>query len=345
MSNYPQTGLPGMSAGRSSEHRRLMFSEVGKVNSPGFHTIDGSKSADIGNTGNVRTIRAGKVMGKITSSGKWAPSIIGTVRTAYDGSTTLTTVATGALATELVRRIGSTGTFKVTGPATAGGTVRTLTLTYSNANTSSGDITVTAANVNEVQTLNFTNSPSGTFRIGIYDYTGKLQYTQPITYSATPATLVSNINTALDAVLASGAVVASGSAVTAIALTFSGTNYAATAQTNLVLIDTDALTAGDVDITRTTTGVDGRFIAGAYIQPTDGSEDMRLLVGDGWGIPCTDIDLTSEDQNWTDWAEAICGGIVDDAQIIDLSSDTALLAYTKAQLRLRGVYIFSTDIT
>jgi hypothetical protein len=107
--------------------------------------------------------------------------------------------------------------------------------------------------VDEVQTLNWTNSPAGTFRIGVVDKDGKFQYTQRITYSGTAATLVSNINTALDAITASSAIVAAGSAVTAITLTFSGTNYTGKAQT-LVTIDGDALTAGDVDVTRTTAG-------------------------------------------------------------------------------------------
>jgi hypothetical protein len=107
--------------------------------------------------------------------------------------------------------------------------------------------------VDEVQTLNWTNSPAGTFRIGVVDKDGKVQYTQRITYSGTAATLVSNINTALDAITASSAIVAAGSAVTAITLTFSGTNYTGKAQT-LVTIDGDALTAGDVDVTRTTAG-------------------------------------------------------------------------------------------
>lgn len=107
--------------------------------------------------------------------------------------------------------------------------------------------------VDEVQTLNWTNSPAGTFRIRVTDSSGVVQVTQRITYSGTAATLVSNINAALDAVLGSGLVVASGSAVTAIALTFSGAGYTGKAQP-LVAIDGDALTAGDVDVTRTTAG-------------------------------------------------------------------------------------------
>ncbi len=108
--------------------------------------------------------------------------------------------------------------------------------------------------VDEVQTINFTNSPAGTFRIRATDLNGVEQETQLITYSGTAATLVTNINAALDAVFGSGLIVASGSAVTAIAVTFSGAGYTAVAQPSLLKIEGDTMTAGDWDVTRTTKG-------------------------------------------------------------------------------------------
>jgi hypothetical protein len=45
---------------------------------------------------------------------------------------------------EIVRRIGSSGTFKLTGPATAGGTAATQTVTYSAVNQTTGVITCSA---------------------------------------------------------------------------------------------------------------------------------------------------------------------------------------------------------
>jgi len=113
--------------------------------------------------------------------------------------------------------------------------------------------TTLSTGVNEVQTLNFTNTPAGTFRLRIKDSNGVYQYTQRITYSATIATLLANLQTATDAVLAANAIVWSGSLVTAVAGTFSGAGYTGKAQ-EVIVVDTDALTAGDVDVTRTTAG-------------------------------------------------------------------------------------------
>lgn len=124
--------------------------------------------------------------------------------------------------------------------------------------------TASPSGTNEVQTLNFTNAPAGTFRLAVRDASGVWQYTQRITYSATIATLLANIQAALDAVLAANAIVASGTVVTAVALTFSGTNYAATSQ-ELVRVDADALTAGDVDVTRTTAGFNAAFTPDAVL--------------------------------------------------------------------------------
>jgi hypothetical protein len=48
-------------------------------------------------------------------------------------------------ATEIARRIGNSGTFTLTGPAAAGGAVASSTITFSNVNTGTGVITITAA--------------------------------------------------------------------------------------------------------------------------------------------------------------------------------------------------------
>lgn len=115
------------------------------------------------------------------------------------------------------------------------------------------------AAANEVQTLGFTNSPAGTFVLRIKDSAGVMQETPAITYSGTAATLVSNIqagiNTVIPQVASTNQIVVSGSAVTAIALTFSGTGagYAGVAQ-KIVDVDTDALTAGAVSVASTTPG-------------------------------------------------------------------------------------------
>lgn len=109
---------------------------------------------------------------------------------------------------------------------------------------------------NEVQTLNFAGSPSGNFILEITDQNGVVQETPPITYSATAATLVSNIQTGINAVIpqvsSTNQIVSSGTLVTAIALTFSGVNFAGKTQP-MISINSE-LTAGEVSISRTTTG-------------------------------------------------------------------------------------------
>ena len=66
-------------------------------------------------------------------------------------NTTITTDVNTAA--ELVRRIGATGTFKLTGPPTAGGAVVTQTVTFSAVNTSTGAITITDSATTSPQSL------------------------------------------------------------------------------------------------------------------------------------------------------------------------------------------------
>lgn len=121
---------------------------------PGPVTVDGTVSADAGNTPYVWVLRAGHMLGKDTTSGKYESSIIGicggaAIGTAYtSGGTTLTVSA--ATATEIVRRIGSSGTFNVIGPPSAAGTVATTLTTFSAVNTTTGAITVTSLGVNKI---------------------------------------------------------------------------------------------------------------------------------------------------------------------------------------------------
>lgn len=307
---------PGVNATRTVNPRQL-WRGAARFFPGAQQTINGALSRDPGNTGAIFEIRGGTLMGRVTATGLFAPAVIGTVSGTYNGGTTVTTSA--ASATELVRRVGASGNLVLTGPATAAGTVRQITVAYSSVNTGTGAITVTAANVNEVQTLNWQNSPTGTFRIGVVNPSGVLVHTQPITYNSTPATLVGNINTALDAALGAGLVVASGSAVTAIALTFSGAGYAATPQPALVTIDTDALTAGNVTVTRTTAGVNGSFVANSWIGATDGTSVPVTFIGDPAGIRVVDYDGNSFNEMFT---PPIGGEVYSDA-LLPWPSDAA----------------------
>jgi hypothetical protein len=142
--NIPITGLPGVGTARSATPREILAGNAQLAQYvPGLHLIDGSKSRDPLNSSDVDVLRAGLLLGKITSSGKYAPSILGTLSNAASASATSLTVS-AATATEIVRRIGTSGTFKLSGPPTAAGTVATQTVTFSAVNTSSGVITCSA---------------------------------------------------------------------------------------------------------------------------------------------------------------------------------------------------------
>jgi len=86
----------------------------------------------------------------ITATGLWAPSILGLVTAAYTSGGTSLTVSP-ATATEIVRRVGTSGTLDLTHAPTAGGTVvAQANLTYSAVNTTTGVLTVTDIGANVI---------------------------------------------------------------------------------------------------------------------------------------------------------------------------------------------------
>jgi hypothetical protein len=115
-------------------------------------TIDGTASSNPLNAPFTWLLFAGTAMGRITATGKYANSILGTITAAYahtgGSNTTLTTDVNTAA--EIVRRLGTSGTLKLTGPPAAGGTVATQVVTYSAVNTSSGAITITATGADAI---------------------------------------------------------------------------------------------------------------------------------------------------------------------------------------------------
>lgn len=140
-------GSPGVESAKTATHRTifLMRSESFLA---GGKLIAGACSRDPGNTGDVGVLRNGLLMGKISSVvnslgtvNHYAPSILGVTTNAEAIGSTSIEAAAGVV-TELVRRCGTTGTFKLTGPPSANGVVATETVTYSAA--SGTTITVTA---------------------------------------------------------------------------------------------------------------------------------------------------------------------------------------------------------
>ena len=107
-------------------------------------TIDGTASGNPANAPYTWVLFAGTLMGRVAATGKYANGVVGQTTAAYaHGGTTLQTDANTAA--EIVRRLGATGTLKLTGPATAGGTVATQAVAYSAVNPATGAITIAAA--------------------------------------------------------------------------------------------------------------------------------------------------------------------------------------------------------
>ncbi len=109
-------------------------------------TIDGALSANPLNAPYTWMLYAGTPMGRVTATGKYANSVIGTTTTAYAHAGGTPTVLTTDVntAAEIVRRLGTSGTLKLTGPPAAGGVVATQTVTYSAVNLTTGAVTITA---------------------------------------------------------------------------------------------------------------------------------------------------------------------------------------------------------
>lgn len=139
-------GLPGVSSARTATYRRVFKSGPERFVASSY-VIDGTKSRDAGNTGDLDVLRAGKLLGKITSGGKYAPSIFGVTTVAYaDGDLTITAAA--ATITEIIRRVGATGTVNLVGPATANGVVVKTAVAYTGS--SATTLVVPDLNVNAI---------------------------------------------------------------------------------------------------------------------------------------------------------------------------------------------------
>lgn len=355
MSFSVPTGKPGVLTTYQSSPRDIFLGNGDSAKTlPMPATIDGTLSSNPANTPYTWLLFAGMVMGLVTATKKFANAILGATSASLGGGqTTLNTDANTA--TELVRRVGASGTFTLTGPPTPSGPssgVRSRTITYSAVNTTTGAITITAdaagavSAVNQVEALPVVDSTgSGTFTLTIEGIT-----TGAITYSATAATLVTNTNAALNAAFGTSAIVASGASLAAFILTFSGTGYSGrpiTGHVSSILlagatgftINGVAGSAGTPGASTTTTlGVtavaadEGEFIAGSFIQPTDGSQTIRTIITAPFGIKIADQLNTTRVDVLADalWAG---GGVVNTGVIVNYPTDSGLQAYMKAQIK------------
>lgn len=134
-------GLPGQGTETIATPRTIFRGDP--ILLSGFWIIEGAKARDPGNTP-VTALRAGMLMGEVTSGGMMAPSIIGVTTVALTAIATTLTIGV-AESVELERRQGASGTFNLTGPPSAAGTVVTQVITYSAINTTTGVVTIIAS--------------------------------------------------------------------------------------------------------------------------------------------------------------------------------------------------------
>jgi hypothetical protein len=143
MALFNITGLPGTGTPVVAVPKNIFRSLDGLKFAAGGVVLDGNACGDWSNSDHPEVLQAGLILGKL-STGKYAPTILGILQQAQASTDTSITVAV-AQATEIARRIGTSGTLTIAGPTTTGGTVASATHNYSAVNTTTGVITLTAA--------------------------------------------------------------------------------------------------------------------------------------------------------------------------------------------------------
>lgn len=141
MSNWSNQ-MAGLSAVRTATHRTI-FLERSETMLGGGRYIDGLLSRDPGNAPDVGVLRIGLLMGMVTATKLFAPSVLG-FTTAVNAAGDVGVTVSATVAAELVRRVGATGNLKVTGPAATNGAVVTEMAAYSAVNLTTGVITTGA---------------------------------------------------------------------------------------------------------------------------------------------------------------------------------------------------------
>lgn len=337
MSQFPM-GLPGIGSSLTLTPRKTFSVDTMPGDFVGStRMIDGANARDPGND-RADMIRPGLLLGVITATSAWGASIIGVTSGALTSTGTSITIP-AASAVELVRRCGATGTLTLTGPNTTVGTVRSLTATYSAVDTSTGAITITALGVNEVQKV----APNalmtgGNLSITASDKDGKDQ-TVVVAYTTDWATTVAAVQTALVAALGTTAVTCAVADTSAFTITFSGANYAATAQPLVRVSILEGETGSAVQmatatVTRTTAGVDGRFIAGSFVGPVDGSQTpVTFFTGNGVVYPAQVTDVNLASISIGNCTIPVCSKPVYTTNLVNYPTNAKLIAWVKSSLR------------
>lgn len=146
--------IPTVRTGTSLRTRNIFASPDSRRYATSLLIIDGTLSRDIGETP-TSLVRAGNLLGKVTTGGKYRPSVIG-VTPAISSATVTSLTVSAAVATEMARLIalaGTTVSVAIVGPPTAAGTVASTTIPVTAASGTTLTITSTAVPAYVVNSL------------------------------------------------------------------------------------------------------------------------------------------------------------------------------------------------
>jgi hypothetical protein len=201
-----------------------------------------------------------------------------------------------------------------------------------------------------VQEITSGTLTAGTFRIRILDQYGVWQSFGDYLYSTAASAVQSDLNAVLGANAVVIAATASGTLAGGFTLTYSGSGYAGVSQTLAVIDGTGtALVSGsartEVSVTRTTAAVNGAFVAGSWIQPVDGSQNIKTLYKSPSKTGVSDLNALLQSIDVI-YPEVLLRGFIRTAYIVNYPGDGSTFnAYLKAQLRANsgGYWQFDDD--
>ncbi len=323
-------GTPGIAVSDQVTFSTIWMSGVGKCK-PGGGLINVAKTRDPRNTSGTGILRTGLLMSYYATDKAYANWVIGITSGALAGSGTSITIS-AAGATELVRREGSTGTFVLTGPETAAGTTRQRMVTYSAVDTTTGVVTITALGTNQVENVRMNiASTGGNLQLNVSKPDGTRVTTANAAWSATDATYLAAINSALDtATGVTGGIVAT--AISAVdtdlgfVLTYSGTGYAGKTWPPAVVIAYPTSSTSSV-VQPVTTAVNGAFIAGSIVSGNNYSLPNTAIC-----VPPDNSDMSLITTTYADWALIPMEGPINTANLLDFPTDTSLRLWVEQQM-------------
>jgi hypothetical protein len=338
----PILGRAGVGSALTASYGRVFRADEGKMYFPHGGVIDGASRYYGGGT-DLFLLRPGLLMGRVTATKKWKPSVFGVTTGALAGGGTSITLS-AAQAVELVRRVGATGSITLTGPPAANGTARSSVVPYSAVNTTTGVVTITAQGANQAEDVR-TNpaATGGNIQLNVSKPDGTRVTTANAAWSATDATYIAAIQAALDtATGVVGGIVVSAIAATdadlGFTLTYSGAGYAGLSwpPASVAVLPTSVT---DWYVVPRTAAATGAFAAGALVGAADGSEVPRTVIADDMGV---EVPADSSD---ADWPRVPVAGELEASKIIDYPTDAGLQTYIKNSLCAngRGLFVFDDE--